>query len=96
MSEPSVEHARFVITIEAGREYFYVPGEHAIVGSEGIFVRNLKLRVGTPVEIQVCKKQESVSLLGVVRASYPDLGIAIQFKEKTEGAALQLLTLLNS
>ena len=96
MAEPSVEYARFVITIEAGREYFFVPGEHVIVESEGIFVRNVELRVGTPVEIQVCKKQESVSLLGVVRASYPDLGIAIKFKEKTGRAARQLLTLLDA
>ena len=96
MAEPSVEHARFVITIEAGSEYFCVPGEYAIVGSEGIFVRNLELRVGTAVEIQVCKKQESVSLLGVVSASYPDLGVAIQFKEKTGRAARQLLTLLDA
>ena len=96
MAEPSVEHARFVITIEAGREYFYVPGEYAIVGSEGIFVRNLELRVGTPVEIQVCKKHESVNLLGVVSASYPDLGVGMQFKEKTGRAARQLLTLLDA
>ncbi len=96
MAEPSVERARFEVTIEAGRECFFVPGEHAIVGSEGIFVRNLELRVGTPVEIQVCKKQESVSLRGVVRASYPDLGIAIEFKEKTGRATRQLLTLLDA
>ena len=96
MAEPSMEHGRFVIAIEAGREYFFVPGEHAIVGSEGIFVRNVELRVGTPVEIQVCTMQESVSLLGVVRASYADLGIAIKFKEKTGCAARQLLTLLNA
>lgn len=96
MAEHSVEQGGFVITIEAGREYFFVPGEHAIVGSEGIFVRNVELRVGTPVEIQVCKKQESVSLLGVVRASYTDLGIAIKFKEKTGCAARQLLTLLKA
>lgn len=96
MAEPSVEHARFVITSKAGREYFYVPGEYAIVGSEGIFVRDLDLRLGTPVEIQVCKKQQSVSLLGIVSASYPDLGVAIQFKEKTGRAARQLLTLLDA
>lgn len=96
MAEPSVEHGRFVIAIEAAGEYFFVPGEHAIVGSEGIFVRNVELRVGTPVEIQVCKKQESVSLLCIVLASYADLGIAIKFKEKTGRAARQLLTLLDA
>jgi hypothetical protein len=94
MAEPSVGHALFVITIETGSEYFFVPGEHAIVGAKGIFVRNVELRVGTPVGIQVCKKQESVTLRGVVRASYPDLGIAIEFKERTGRAARQLLTLL--
>jgi hypothetical protein len=96
MAEPSVEHGRFVIAIEAAGEYFFVPGEHAIVGSEGIFVRNVELRVGTPVEIQVYKKQESVSLLGIVRASYADLGIAIKFKEKTGRAARELATLLDA
>ena len=96
MAEPSVEHGRFVIAIEAAGDCFFVPGEHAIVGSEGIFVRNVELRVGTPVEIQVCKKQESVSLLGIVRASYADLGIAIKFKEKTGRAGRQLATLLDA
>jgi len=96
MAEPSAEHARFVITIEADREYFFVSGEHAIVGSEGIFVRNVNLRVGTPVGIHVCTKQESVSLLGVVRTSYPGMGIAIEFKEKTGRAARQLVTLLDA
>lgn len=53
----------------------------------------MELKVGTPVGIQVCKKQESVSLLGVVGASYPDLRIAIKFKEKTGSGARELLTL---
>jgi len=54
------------------------------------------MRVGTPVEIQVSKKQESVSLLGIVRASYADLGITIKFKEKTGRAARELATLLDA
>jgi len=93
MGEPRVEHARLVITAEAGAEYFFASGEYVIVGSARISVRNVELRVGTPVGIQVCKKQESVSLFGVVGACYPDLGIVIKIKEKTGRAARELLTL---
>ena len=35
-------------------------------------------------------------LLGIVRASYADLGIAIKFKEKTGRAGRQLATLLDA
>lgn len=94
MPETKIETSRFVITIEAGEELFFVPGENALVGTKGIFVRNVELTVGSPAVIRVCKKQQEVRLLGVVRASYHDLGTAIEFKEKTGRAARQLATLM--
>ena len=94
MSETEAARSRFVITIEAGEELFFIPGESALVGTRGVFVRNVELMVGSPAVIQVCKNQQSVSLLGVVRASYRDFGTAIEFKEKTGSAARQLATLM--
>jgi hypothetical protein len=94
MAELQATNSRSVITIEARDRYFFVPGERAIVGTKGIFVRNGELMVGSPVVVQVSKKQESVSVLGVVRASYRDLGVAIEFTEKAGRAARHLVTLL--
>ncbi len=94
MSEPSPGRSRLVITIEAGEQYFFVPSESAIAGAKGIFVRNVELMVGSSVVIHVCKQQEAVSLPGIVLASYRDLGIAIEFKDKTGHAAQQIVTLL--
>jgi hypothetical protein len=93
MAEPQAANSRFVITIKAGERNFFVPAESAIVGTKGIFVRNVELIVGGSVVVEVSKKEESVSVLGIVRASYRDLGVAIEFTEKP-GAALQLGTLL--
>jgi hypothetical protein len=87
MSESKVESSRFVITIEVGEVWFFVPRERAIVGERGIFVRNLELPVGTPVVIQVCKKQEAVSVPGVVSANDRDFGLAIEFKDEMGQAA---------
>lgn len=94
MPETKAETSRFVVTIEADEKLFFVPGESAIVGTKGIFVRDVELRVGSPAVVQVCKKQQEVRLLGVVRASYHDLGTAIEFKEKMGHAAKQLAKLM--
>jgi hypothetical protein len=94
MSERKVQSSRLEITIEAGEEFFFVSSEHAVVGGRGMFVRSVQLPVGTPVVIQVCKKKEAVSTLGVVCANYPTLGLAIEFKDKTGRAARQLASLL--
>jgi hypothetical protein len=94
MVERNAEFADLAITIQAGEECIFVPGEHAIVGTKGIFVRDRQLGIGTPVVVRVCKNQTAVTLLGVVCANYKDLGFAIQYTEKTGSAALQLATLL--
>ena len=80
MSETEAASSRLVVTIEAGDEFFFIPGESALVGAKGVFVRNVELRVGSPAVIQVCKNQRSVSLLGVVRASYRDFGTAVDLQ----------------
>jgi hypothetical protein len=94
MTEETAEFSGFAITIQAGDECLLVPGEHAIVGAKGIFVRDRQLGVGTPVVVHVWKNQTALSMLGVVCANYKDLGFAIQFTETTGSAALQLATLL--
>lgn len=94
MPEIKAASSQFAITIETGEKCFFIPGEWAIVGEKGIFVRNVELRVGSPAAIRVCKSDQSVSLPGVVCASYHDLGTAIEFKEKTGRAARQLATLM--
>jgi hypothetical protein len=77
-----------------GDKCISLPGERAILGTKGLFVRDLQLAAGTPVVLQICKGQDEVSLSGVVCASYADLGLAIQFKEKTDRALRRLATLL--
>lgn len=88
MAEPKVASSQFDIAIEGGEEFLFVPGERTIIGTKGIFVLNLEMMVGTPVVVQVRKREEAVSLLGVVCANYKDLGFAIQYTEKTGSAAL--------
>ena len=88
MAEQKTEFADLAITIQAGEECILVPGEYAIVGTKGIFVRDRQLGVGTPVVVRVWKNQTAVSLRGVVCANYKDLGFAIQYTEKTGSAAL--------
>lgn len=94
MAEEKVEFSGFAITIQAGDECILVPGEHAIVGAKGIFVRDRQLDVGTPVVVRVWNNQTALSVHGVVCANYKDLGFAIQYTEKSGSTALQLATLL--
>jgi len=94
MAEEKAEFSGFAITIRAGDECILVPGEHAIVGAKGIFVRDRQLGIGTPVVVHVWKNQTALSVLGVVCANYKGLGFAIQFTEKLGSTALQLATLL--
>jgi hypothetical protein len=54
----------------------------------------LQLEVGTPVVVYVWRKQETLSVRGVICADYKDLGFVIQFTEKTGSAARQFATLL--
>lgn len=58
-----------MVKIQAGENCLSVPCERAIVGTKGIFVRDLQLAVGTPVVLQVCKGQDEVTLFGIVCAS---------------------------
>ncbi len=93
-AEPKVARSRFVVKIQAGDNCLSVPCERAIVCTKGIFVRKLQLPVGTPVVVQVCKEQDRVTLFGVVCANYRDLGLAIEFKERTDRAVGKLAALL--
>lgn len=94
MVETKMERSGFVVNIQAGERYVSVPCGRAIVGTKGIFVRNLEMAVGTPVVVQVCRQREELTLVGIVRANYPDLGLAIEFTKKTGRVEQKLATFL--
>jgi len=53
MAEQKAEFSGLAITIQVDDECIFVPGEHAIVGAEGIFVRVRQLGARTPVVVHV-------------------------------------------
>lgn len=62
---------------------YYALGCGAIrdIGLEGVFIedRLSSVSAGTQIEIELRLGEESVSLRGVVRRSYPKMGFAVQF-----------------
>lgn len=92
--EARMAGARIVVKIQVGDMCISVPYERATIDIRGLFVSDLHLPEGAPVVIELCKGQDKVTLSGVVCASYRDLGLAIQFKEKTDHAVRRLAALL--
>lgn len=82
-----------LVKIHVGPRCICVPGEHALIGPTGFFVREVQLLAGTPVIVQFCRGQDEVSLPGTVSAHYLDLGLCVEFKESS-GRAIQKLTAL--
>jgi hypothetical protein len=83
----------FLMKIRAAGVCLFIPGEHVFVGSTGFFVREVQLPVGTPVVVQFCRGEETVSLGGTVYASYRDLGLSVGFEE-TSGPTIERLNTL--
>ena len=78
MGEP-----RLVVKIQAGPRCISVPGEHTLIGATGFFVREVQLLAGTPVVVQFCRGRDEVSLQGTVCAHYADLGLSVEFEERS-------------
>ena len=70
-----------------------VPGGHALVSASGFFVREVELLAGTPVVVQFCRGQDEVSLSGTVYAHYGDLGLSVEFKERSGLAVERIFAL---
>jgi hypothetical protein len=72
--------ARLSVRLQVAEKCVSVPSEHALIGATGLFVRQIELPVGTPVVVRFCRRQDEVSLRGIVSATYPDLGVSVEFK----------------
>jgi cold shock CspA family protein len=82
------------VKLQAGRKCITVPGGHVLVGVTGLFAREVRLPVGMPVVVQICRGQDEVSLHGTVSSSFADLGVSVEFEEKSELALEKLAALL--
>jgi hypothetical protein len=67
-----------------------------ILSMSGIFVRKIQLSRGTQVVVNICKGRCAATLTGVISANYKDLGVAIQFTEKTDSRVRELAALLDT
>lgn len=83
-----------VVQIQTDQKCLSVSSGFAIVGARGVFVRNLRLGMGTPVVVRVCRGLDEVTLLGVVCAHDADLGLVIQFEPTTARMEQRLATVL--
>jgi hypothetical protein len=52
------------VKIQAGTTCISFPGEHALIGVTGFFVREVQLLAGTPVAVQFCRGRDEVSVVG--------------------------------
>jgi len=83
------------VKIQVGPRCICVPAEHALIGPTGFFLQEVQLLAGTPVVVQFCRGRYKVSLPGTVYAHYADLGLSVEFKERS-GLALQRLGTLQA
>lgn len=86
--------ARLLMKIRTGNRCISIPSDHALIGATGCFVREVQLPVGTPVVVQFCRGEETVSLQGTVYANFADLGLSVGFEERSKLAVQRLTTLL--
>lgn len=86
--------ALFLVKIRAGGKFISVPGARVIMSPKGLFARDVWLPTGTPVVVQLCDGQDELTLLGTVRTSNVNSGLAIEFKETTESMTRRLVALL--
>ena len=92
--EAKMARVRLLMKIRTGNRCISIPSEHALIGATGFFVREVQLPVGTPVVVQFCRGEETVSLRGTVYASYPDLGLSVGFEERSRLVLHRLTALL--
>jgi hypothetical protein len=73
----------FLVRIQVGPKCISVPPEHVLIGAIGLFVRDVQLLAGTPVVVQFWRERDEVSLEGTVCAHYADLGLSVEFDERS-------------
>ena len=88
MAEPPL-----VVKIQVGPRCISFPGEYALIGVTGFFVREIQLLAGTQVVVQFCRGRDKVSVAGTVYAHYAGLGLSVEF-QKSSGLAVQRLAAL--
>lgn len=84
----------FLVKIRANEKCISVPGARVIICPKGLFTQHHSLPTGTPVVVQLCDGKHELTLLGTVRTSNADIGLAIEFTETTESVAQRLAALL--
>jgi hypothetical protein len=84
-----------LVKIQMGPKCISVPGEHTLIGATGIFVRNVQLLAGTPVVVQFCRDRDEMSFPGIVYAHYADIGLSVEFTERS-GLGVQRWRNLNA
>jgi hypothetical protein len=92
--EEPMAGASLLVKIRADEKCISVPGARVIFCPKGLFTRDYSLPAGTHVVVQLCDGQHELTLLGTVRTSSEDSGLAIEFKEITEDMARRLAALL--
>jgi hypothetical protein len=85
--------SQLCVKLHVGPKCISVPGGHALIGATGFFVRGIELAVGTAVVVQFSRGQEEISLRGTVSASYADLGLCVEFNERSGLTVHQLAAL---
>jgi hypothetical protein len=84
-----------LVKIHVGRMCISIPGEYALIGKTGLFVRDVQLLAGTSVVIQFCRGRDKVRLPGIVYAHFANFGTVVEFGE-VAGLALQRLDVLQA
>lgn len=88
--EGEVCRARLWVRLQVGEKCVSVPGEFALIGATGVFVRQIELPVDTPVMVRFCRGQDEVSLRGIVGTTYTDLGLSVEFKKGSSLSAEEI------
>ena len=83
-----------LVKIQAGSRCISFPGEDALIGMTGFFVRGVQLLAGTPVLVRFCRGRDEVSVPGTVYAHYTGLGLSVEFQESSGPAVKRLASLL--
>ena len=81
-----------LVRIQAKEKCLTVPGNRVIICPKGLFTPSQKLPAGTPVVVQLCGEYE-LTLLGIVRTTDADSGLAIEFIHSTESLSQKLVAL---
>lgn len=83
-----------LVKIQANERCLSVPGTRMIICSRGLLTPDHRLPTSTPVVVHLCHGRHELTLVGIVRTSSADSGLAIEFEGTTENMARRLVALL--